>query len=97
MGNCVETTLTNIHNPVDSLFGIGGVDKILTNRMIESQKNKSLHTNMTVKSPLGPLEKVDPIDLPVLAEGSLYVSLSQLIPGAALECEVNPTSAIPDT
>ena len=40
---------------------------------------------MAVESPPGPWEEVDPRDLPVLAVGFVDVSLSQLVPGAALE------------
>ena len=51
---------------------------------------------MALESPPGPGEEVDLLDLAVLAEGSADISPSQLVPSAALECEVNPSSAIPD-
>ena len=41
LGQCVETTLTNIHNPMDSLLRIGGLDIILINRINESKTNNS--------------------------------------------------------
>ena len=85
LGKCVETTLTNIHNPMDSLLRIGGLDIILINRMNESQMKNSLITNMAVESLPGPGEEVSPRDLPKLAVGSVDIFFSQLVPGAALE------------
>ena len=54
-------------------------------------------TDMSVESSLGPGIELHMPDLPVLAEGSADISLHQLIPGSALKCEVDVSSAIPDT
>jgi len=52
---------------------------------------------MSVESFTGSGVELHIPDLAVLAEGSPDVSLHQLIPGSAFECEVDSSSAIPET
>ena len=54
-------------------------------------------TNITVQSSPGPGAEPHLPDPPVLAEGPADVPVHQLVPGAALEAEADPTSAVPDS
>ena len=85
---------------MDSSLGSGGVIEIY---QIERRANgftlklNTLLTDMSVESFTGSGVKLHIPDLAVLAEGSADVSLHQLIPGSAFECEVDSSSAIPET